>query len=378
MTGHIFIYGEIGRGIGQVSVRNVQSQIEPGKSDYVLHLISPGGDVFEGFGIYNLLKNTGKKITTHIEGVTASIATLIAFAGEKLIMNKTAEFMIHNPYITDLKGDSEDLKNAATQLDKIKSLLIDVSGRRAIRNGKSMTTEELSALYDRETWLTSTEAYNMGFVDEVQDAIRAVATIDLKRIKMEKNDGWIKSALSKLFKNKSFKNEFTETLEDGTKVVVMSEDGDWTNKPIMTEAGDQMAPGDYKLSSGKVITVGDGSTITQVTEAAPVDNAEKPKEENTEDMTKIQELEAQLAAAKAGQAAAEAKASEVAAAQSQLSAKFENKFKELEAKMSETVGEKPNLKKGPSFINLDDPAREYDPMGEYALEVLTSRNRLTA
>jgi len=371
MIGHIFIYGEIGRGMGQVSVRNVQSQLEPNKSEYILHLISPGGDVFEGFGIYNLLKNTGKKITTHIEGVTASIATLIAFAGENILMNRTSEFMIHNPYITDLKGDSKDLMNAASQLEKIKSLLLDVSGRRAARNGKAISQEELSKLYDNETWLTPEQALQYGFVDDVQDAIKAVAKIDLKNLKMEKNEGWLKSAFTRLFKNKSFKNEFTETLEDGTVVVVMSEDGDWTDKPIVTQSGEPLAPGEYTLSSGKVITVGEGSTITQVSEApAEAENKE-------EDMSKIKELEEQLAAAKAGQAAAEAKANEIAAkTEEAVTAKFENRFKKLESEMSKTIGEIPKIGKGPSFVNFDNPAQEYDPMGEEALKILRTRNRV--
>jgi ATP-dependent Clp protease, protease subunit len=375
MTGHIFIYGEIGRGMGQVSVRGVQSQIDPNASEHILHMISPGGDVFEGFGIYNLLKNTNKKITTHIEGVTASISTLIAFAGEKIIMNRTSEFMIHNPYITDLKGDEKDLMNTANQLGKIKSLLLDVSGRRAARNGKAISQDDLSKLYDNETWLTPDQALQYGFVDEVQDAIKAVAKVDLKQIKMEQKETWLNGVLKNLFGLKKFKNEFTETLADGTVVVVMSDDGDWTSKQITTQDGQPLAPGDYTLASGKVITVGEGSTITEVKDAP----AAAAEEEKPEDMSKIKELQDQLAAANAEKQAAEAKVLELSTQAQQASAKIEARFKALEEKQkkkdTEVVGETPALQKGPAvFSNMTEDY--YDAMGEEALKVLRSRNRM--
>jgi len=374
MTGHVFIYGPIGRAVGETSINTVRSQMDPKASDYVVHIVSPGGDVFEGFGIYNILKNSGKKIVTHIEGVTASIATLVAFAGDKIIMNKASEFMIHNPYIQDLKGDAHELRNIAGQLDKIKKTLMDVSGARAARNGKTISPETLNSLYDNETWLTSTEAETYVFVDEVVDAIKAVAKIDLKQIKMEANQSWLQGVFKNLFGLKKFKNEFTETLQDGTQVIVMSEDEDWTGKQIATVEGQPLAPGEYTLASGKVIAVGENSTIAEVKETpAAAENTE-------EDMTKIKELENQLAAANEGKAAAEAKVAELSQTVTQTSAKVEARFKALEEKAKkqeeEIIGERPSQHRGPAFVNLDDPAKDYDPMGEEALKILRSRNRI--
>ncbi|HEX6172320.1 MAG TPA: head maturation protease, ClpP-related, partial [Chitinophagaceae bacterium] len=250
MTGHIFIYGGIGSGQGEISVNNIKAQIDPQASDYLVHIISPGGEVFEGYGIYNLLKNTGKKVVTQIEGVCASIATLIAFAGEEIIMNKAAEFMIHNPKISDLKGDSYDLRNVADQLDKIKSILIDVSGARAARNGKPISKEKLWELYDNETWLTAQEAQSMGFIDEVQDAIKAVARVDLKNFNMEKKETWLQGIFKNLFASQKFRNQFTETLQDGTVILVMSDDEDWTGKGVVYETGEPLPAGEHVLASG--------------------------------------------------------------------------------------------------------------------------------
>lgn len=374
MTGHIFIYGEIGRGLGNNSVKSVSEQIDKNASDYVLHIASPGGDVFEGYGIYNILKNTGKPIETHIEAVTASIATLVAFAGEKIVMNKTSQFMIHNPYISDLKGDSRELRNAANQLDKIKSLLMDVASRRAARNGKAISSEDLSKLYDNETWMTPEEAMNMGFVDDVQDAIKAVAKIDLNQIKNMEKETWLQSVIKNLFGNKKFKNEFAETLQDGTAVIVMSEDEDWTGKQIVTQTGEALPPGDYTLASGKVISVGENSTISQVKEAAAAEN-------NTEDMSKIKELETQLAAANEALKAAQEQTAKTAETAQQATAKFENMFKSMEERlkkqeehMTKTVGQLPGLGAGPVFKNSKGEETTFDPMGEDALNFYKSRN----
>lgn len=382
MTGHIFIYGAIGSGPGEVSLKYVKSQIDDKAKDYVVHVISPGGDVFEGYGIYNILKNTGKKITMHVEGLCASIATLIVFAGDEIIMNKTSEFMIHNPKITDLKGESSDLRNVADQLDKIKTLLIDVSGARAARNGKPISKEQLWALYDNETWLTADEAKDKyGFVDEVQDAIKAVASIDLTKFKMtpKKNESlWAK------FQNmlKTFKNAFTETLADGRVIVVESEDEDWTGKKISFEDGSPVPAGEYPLVSGKTISVDDTGTITQVTEApAPADKQQSEEMDN-----KIKELETQLAEAKAAKETAEATAK---AAQAQATAaetkaaKFENRvaaiekdFLALKEEAGKTVGDNTPPSKGPAFKNIDNPAKDYDPMGEEFKKQLQARNAI--
>jgi ATP-dependent protease ClpP protease subunit len=376
MMGHVFIFGAIGTGRGEVSFQNVSSQLSLTENltadEITVHIISPGGDVFEGEAIYNALKNAGKRIITHIEGTCASIATLIAGAGEKIIMNKTARFMIHNPKISAITqaADSRELRHVADQLDMIKTLLIDVYDRKT-----TLGKEKLWELYDNETWLTADEAEKQGFIDESTDAIKAVATINLKSIKMEAKDKGLLSFFKNLFALKKFKNEFTETLADGSVVIVMSEDGDWTGKQIVREDGSPIEAGNYTLVSGKVITVDANSTITQVADAPVEDQTETP-----EDMEKIKQLEAQLAAAKAAQAAAEAKIAALDNSAEAITARFEAKFKELDEKakaqeeaLKKAVGTIPPTNGGPVFKNADNPAN-YDPMGEDALKFLRSRH----
>lgn len=377
--GHVFIYGNIGTGRGEISFQNVNNQLSlPENKDskeITVHIISHGGDVFEGEAIYNALKNSGKKIITHIEGTCASIATLIAGAGQKIIMNRTARWMIHNPKISAITeaSDSRELRHVANQLDMIKTLLIDVYDRKT-----TLGKEKLWELYDNETWLTAEQAQTMGFIDESTDAIKAVATVNLKHFRMEAKDKSLLGAIKNLFGLKKFKNEFTETLADGSVIIVMSEDGDWTGKPIVREDGAPLEAGDYTLASGKVITIDANSTITKVTEAAPPEDAVKP-----EDMEKIKQLEEQLAAAKASEAAALAKIAALDQSTAAITARFEARFNDLEAKNKEqeealkkAVGTIPPLKKGPAFVNVDNPAQFGDPMGEDALKYLKARNRV--
>lgn len=381
MTGHITIYGGIGSGLGEVSLKYVKAQIDDQKSasEYIVHIFTPGGDVFEGYGIYNALKNTGKKITTQIEGICASIGTLIAFAGEEIIMNRTSEFMIHNPQISDLKGDSRDLRAAADQLDKIKNILVDVAFARATRNGKAISKEELWKLYDNETWLNAQETQQLGFADEVVDAIKAVAKINLTTLKMEKNQSWLSAFFKGFVKQATIKNEFTETLADGRVIVVMSDDENWTGKQVATETGEPLEPGEYPMTSGKTLVIGEGSTVAEVKAAPAAEDTTK----NQEMDNKIKELEAQLAEAKQAKASAEASAqqaqTEATQAKAQV-AKIENKVSDLEKKFlklqedaGKTVGDTTEPPVGPVIKNVNDVVT-VDPMLEFFKRNLKARS----
>ncbi len=382
MAGHIFIYGGIGLDVRQheISAQNVRDQIEQNKTEdeLIVHIISPGGDVFEGEAIYNALKNTGKKITTNIEGTCASIATLIAAAGDKIIMNKTARFMIHNPKITGMQSaaDSRDLRHVADQLDQIKTLLINV-----YQSKTGLTREKLWELYDNETWLTADDAVRMGFIDESVEAIKAVATVNLKTFKMKKDATFWAKMQSAFDAFKSFKNSFTEALADGRVIVVESEDEDWTGKKVTLEDGTPLPAGEHELASGKKISVDDAGTITAVTDApAPADK------QQTEDMdNKIKELEAQLAEAKTAKETAEAavKTAQAQAATAEAKAmKFENRvagiekeFLKLKEEASKTMGDTSDLPKGP-VNKMPKKQVEADPMGQEALKYFRNRNMI--
>jgi ATP-dependent protease ClpP protease subunit len=319
VIGHIYIYGEIGK---QVTLDTVLKAIEGKFSGYVVHIHSNGGDVFEGYAIYNAIKNTGKNITVHVEGTCASIATLIASAGSKIIMNLKSAWMIHNPRITSMGGDAKDLRNVAGQLDKIKSQLIDSWVGRT-----TLTREALSEMYDHETWLTPEQAVELGFVDEVQDVLKAVASADIKKFNQMEDKKNFLNRIEKMINNFFSPKNMTDTLEDGRVIQVETEDGDWTGKRVTTEDGAVLPAGAYKLADGRSLTVDDAGVITQVTEV------EAKTEEKPEDMeakeklaaaeARIKELESALNATSEASTKAEARAKS-----------FENKALTLESKLN--------------------------------------------
>jgi Protease subunit of ATP-dependent Clp proteases len=140
----------------------------------ILHLNSPGGDVFDGLAIYNLLKNSGKNITVMIEGLAASIASVVAMCGDKIIMSKSAMMMIHNPFIS-ITGDSDRLKKTAETIDMIKSQLVEIYSLRS-----KMETKDVEDLMTAETWMTAETCKKKGFCDEVSESLKiaAFASID--------------------------------------------------------------------------------------------------------------------------------------------------------------------------------------------------------
>ena len=158
--GELFLYDEIGYwGINAEDVTLAIKELDPSQRLTVC-INSPGGEVFDGIAIYNLLKGRGN-VDVRIDGFAASIASVIAMAGEKVAMAENAMMMIHNPF-TIVYGDAEDMRSEAVVLDKIKDQVIATYRKRS-----DLSAEEISDLMDKETWFTSEEAKASGFVDEV-------------------------------------------------------------------------------------------------------------------------------------------------------------------------------------------------------------------
>lgn len=313
MTGHIYIYGEVGK---QVTLDTVLKEIDKKFTDYIVHVHSPGGDVFEGYAIFNAIKNTGKNITVQIEGVCASIATLIASAGSKIVMNTKSQFMVHNPKITSVSGDHKELRNVAAQLERIKTQLIE-----SWLDRTSLTRDQLSQMYDNETWLTPEQAKDLGFVDEVQEVLKAVAYANTKNMEDKKTIlNQITKMLNQLFgiEEKEPKN-VTDTLSDGTVITVDTEDDDYTGKRVTLEDGSPLPAGEHQLASGATIVVGEDGVISEKREAEPEDTTKK------EEMEALKKLEAAEARIKELESALEAQSNTAAEAVAKAKT-FENKL----------------------------------------------------
>lgn len=136
-----------------------------------LHINSVGGMVSEGVTIYNRLKALPNNKTVIIEGLAASIASVIAMAGDTVHMALGSQMMIHNPSVFAY-GDSAEMRKAAEMLDSTKEALIDIYEART-----NLERENISQMMDAETWLTSKAALEKGFCDTVDDGLEMVACV---------------------------------------------------------------------------------------------------------------------------------------------------------------------------------------------------------
>lgn len=169
----IWIYEMIGEDFwtgGGVTAKNFQKELSEIKASQIdLHINSPGGVVFDGITIYNLIKQHPANVTTYIDGLAASIASVIALAGDKVIMAGNALYMVHNPEGL-VMGTSADMRSLADVLDKIAGTMI---GTYTAKTGKPEA--EIKALLDAETWMTADEAKENGFVDEISEEMDMAA-----------------------------------------------------------------------------------------------------------------------------------------------------------------------------------------------------------
>lgn len=164
-TLEILVYDIIGAdwfGEG-VTVAGVAAEIKSaGAFDSIsVRINSPGGAVFEGVAIANLLRAQGKPVSVVVDGVAASAASVIAMAGDTVAMGQGAMMMIHNAW-TMVAGDAGDLRKMADTLDKISASLAETY---IAKTGKS--AEEIKTLMDAETWMSAEECVSSGFADSV-------------------------------------------------------------------------------------------------------------------------------------------------------------------------------------------------------------------
>lgn len=172
-TGEIWLYDQIGPSFWGDGITDKQFQKELsalGKVTTInLRINSPGGDVFHGTTIYNLLKSHPARVVVDIDGLAASIASVVAMAGDEIRIAGNAMMMIHNPHGMAV-GDSSEMKRVAALLDQVKVNLADTYAART-GNGRA----QVQAWMDDETWLTADAAVQMGFADAVTQEQRVAA-----------------------------------------------------------------------------------------------------------------------------------------------------------------------------------------------------------
>lgn len=191
-----------------VTAKAINDEIEKANGKPLeIHINSYGGEVFEGFAIYNNLKRyTGKK-TVVVDGIAASIASVIAMAGDEIYMNKASMLMIHNASGVAY-GNAEEMKKVVSALEQINEVIRDV-----YKNRTNLDEEKLKEFMDNETYFTPQEAVQYGFADAMvdEDVSQESTATALKNLS--------DSISERIEQLKEIKNVIITEAQDGVSVV---------------------------------------------------------------------------------------------------------------------------------------------------------------
>lgn len=185
-TGELSLYGEISDVTwwgDEVTPKQFKEDLDAlGDIDTLnVYINSPGGDVFAGQTIYSMLKRHKAYKNVYIDGAAASIASLVAMAGDKIIMPANAMMMIHSPWTIAL-GNAQNFRKLADDLDKIRDSMVV-----AYESRSALTAEEVVEFMDAETWLSAKDCLEYGFADEIEEAKQVAACISEKYLAIYRN-----------------------------------------------------------------------------------------------------------------------------------------------------------------------------------------------
>ncbi len=195
----IYIFDEIGA--YGLNAQSFIDEIKPYKNSPLnIHINCVGGDVFDGMAIYNIIKKRTARTTAYIEGIAASMGSVIALAADNVVMAENSLFMIHNAW-GGAMGEAKEMKKTAKLLDKISGEIADIYVKKT-----NLPYNKVEEMMDEETWLNAEEAYELGFVDSISDAIKVAAKYDVSKFKNITNEE-ISNKLSVNLKSKKMTDE---------------------------------------------------------------------------------------------------------------------------------------------------------------------------
>lgn len=236
-TGELMLYGDISSSTwwgDEVTPKDFKANLDSLGDIQTLNIYinSNGGDVFAGQAIYSMLKRNTAQKNVYIDGLAASIASIIAMAGDKIIMPANAMMMIHNPW-TMAMGNSHDFRKLADDMDKIRESMLSV-----YESKTGMKQEDIIPLLDSETWLTAQDAFDKGFCDEIEEEKQVAASLngeflnvngvnmDLKRFKNTPKFVFLPKALNEVA---SYNMSIGENNNEDANNTIQEVDEDLTN-----------------------------------------------------------------------------------------------------------------------------------------------------
>lgn len=212
----IVIYDEIG--LWGVTASSFHKELKglglkPG-DEMDLRLNTPGGDVFTGNALFNMLRETGASITVYVDGVAASMGSLIAMVGEPVVMASNAMMMIHNP-AAYAHGDSKAMRRMNQLLDSLKAGMVSEYAKKS-----GLSAEEVSDMMEDETWMTAEDAVAYGFADSIGPE-KEVHAVDLSRFKSPPRvEAFVKGRKATTKESDMDKNEVASMIEAANKPIL--------------------------------------------------------------------------------------------------------------------------------------------------------------
>jgi|TARA_R100000482_G_scaffold122207_3_gene69390 ATP-dependent Clp endopeptidase proteolytic subunit ClpP len=291
----ISIYDEIGD-FGTSAKNFIEEVKNVSDNDITLRINSVGGSVFDGLAIYNALRSHRGYVTIKIEGLAASISTVIAMAGDNIEMSENGFFMIHNPF-GQSAGEAGDMRKTADLLDKIKDEIIEIYQRKT-----DLSYDELSDMMDKETWLSSQEAIELGFVNNITEPMKIAATFDLSKF-TNVNEKEVNDKLS-LTNNKTKMTEELKTWFNSVKEEILNAvKGEEVSSPV-EEVSVILSDNEAVVNKFEEL---EENAISLREEKEELANLVGEKESTITDLTnKISDMEAKLAKLEATETSVEA------------------------------------------------------------------------
>lgn len=148
----------------EITPKQFRDELSSHQGDLTVRINSPGGDLFAGLHIYNALKDHNGNVKVVVDALAASAASLVAMAGDTIVMAPGAMMMIHKPWLMVI-GNSDDMEEAASFLKKAGDGLVPIYAKRT-----GLSEQQVSDMLDAETWMTASEAVDLGFADQAEEA----------------------------------------------------------------------------------------------------------------------------------------------------------------------------------------------------------------
>jgi len=222
-------------GSGNLSSAYIQTQLEAAAGqDVEVHISSAGGSAFDAIAIYDLLKKYQGNVTTYVDALAASAASIVAMAGKMVVMSKYALLMIHKPLVGS-GGNADELLKDVQMLNIVQSRLAQIYMDKTGLDGVTV-----NSLINSVTWLSADQALDLGFIDQVEDYSTEITNSAIIKNYTSTAPAVYQRCINRILTNKSNMNiENKELIEKTTSVLdkIMNFFKKVVNKQTITDKG---------------------------------------------------------------------------------------------------------------------------------------------